>query len=76
MTPSAARPSADRRRSPRYSRFIIAGAMVGLVLGVLAALAFQGTTYTLAVAIIAGVALSGLGALLGGLVAVLLDRRT
>ena len=64
------------RRAPRFSRFVTAGALAGTVLGSGAAVLADGTTYTLALVVILGVAVGGLGALFGGLVAVLVDRRT
>lgn len=60
-------------RSPRYSRFITVGVVVGAVVGVAAALVQGGDRVEQGVAYV-GCFLALLGGLLGGLVAILLDR--
>lgn len=66
-----------RRRDPHFSSFIATGAVVGLVVGVLVALVGrQAPDYSLTTAVgYFGVLGGGLGALLGGLVAVLFTLR-
>jgi hypothetical protein len=60
-------------RSPRYSRFIVVGAVVGAVLGVGAALVQGGDRVGQGVAYV-GCFLALVGGLLAGILAILLDR--
>ncbi|RKS75670.1 hypothetical protein CLV35_2147 [Motilibacter peucedani] len=64
-------------RTPRYSRFITAGAGVGVVLGfVLVAVRHDTGRYSAGTALVyTALVLGALGALAGGVAAVLLDRR-
>ena len=62
------------RRRPRYLRFILSGALVGLVAsGVLTALRADQVEQPLYLLLYLGLMLGGIGALLGGLVAVLIE---
>ena len=71
---------AARRRAPRFRAFLLTGAVAGVVLGLLVALiapggedsAFAGRT----VAGFLAMAMGLLGALAGGVVAVVVDRRS
>ena len=60
-------------RTPRYSRFITVGAVIGAVVGVAAALVQGGDRVGQGMAYV-GCFLALLGGLVGGLVAILLDR--
>ena len=69
MSPSTRRAA----RTPRYSRFLITGTILGAVVGVLAAFAHGGARLGQQVAY-AGCFLALLGALAAGVVAIALDR--
>jgi hypothetical protein len=64
-------------RTPNYLRFIVTGAVVGLVVGAIFSLVGEPAADYSAGSQIAffGVIFAGLGALLAGLLAVLLERR-
>ena len=64
------------RPSPRYLRFIVTGALLGVLVTVVAVVA-RGTSIDRPSAVLfyLGILLAGLGALLGGAVAVLLEGR-
>jgi hypothetical protein len=69
--------SARRRRDPSFTAFLVTGALLGFAAGAAASLrggAAGGYTEGSALAYL-GVVGAGLGALLAGVVAVLLDRR-
>ncbi|RZS91525.1 hypothetical protein EV189_0767 [Motilibacter rhizosphaerae] len=64
-----------RTRSPRYSRFLIAGAAVGVVVGFVLAEARHTAATSPGVAVVYTAGFAGaIGAILFGLLAVLLDR--
>ena len=64
-------------RTPHFLRFIVTGAVVGFLAGAIVSLVGDSATDYSAGSQIAffGVMLGGIGALLAGLVAVLLERR-
>ncbi len=64
-------------RTPNYLRFIVTGAIVGFLAGAIFSLVGESATDYSAGSQIAffGVMFAGIGALLAGLVAVLLERR-
>jgi hypothetical protein len=64
-------------RTPNYLRFIVTGAIVGFLVGTVFSLVGESATDYSAMSQIAffGVICAGLGALLAGLLAVLLERR-
>ena len=64
-------------RTPNYLRFIVTGAIVGFLAGAIFSLVGESVTDYSAGSQIAffGVMFAGVGALLAGLVAVLLERR-
>jgi membrane associated rhomboid family serine protease len=66
------------RRAPRFTAFLLTGGLAGLLTGLfLSAIGPVDARYdTSAAAGFLGLIFAGLGALAGGLVAVLLDRRT
>lgn len=66
-----------RRRSPRFARFIVTGALVGFLVGAaIAVFTDPAASYSTASAIgYLGAMGAGIGALLAALVAVLLDRQ-
>lgn len=64
------------RRAPRIARFIVIGALIGVLLGIGLTFLGRGTTYQLAIAIFLAVGLGCLGALLGAVGALLADRRS
>ncbi len=79
-TRSSVRPMSQRppRRYPRYSRFIWAGAIAGFIAAVVLTLTVgaEPERYSRGqVVFYVGIVLAGVGALLGGLVAVLLESR-
>ncbi len=65
-----------RRLSPRYLRFVLTGALLGVLVTVVAVVA-RGASVERPSAVLfyLGILLAGVGALLGGAVAVLLDGR-
>ena len=65
------------RRQPRFAAFLISGAVLGLLTGfVLSVVGPVDSRYDAASALgFLGLIFAGLGALAGGVVAVLLDRR-
>ena len=64
------------RRRPRYLRFILSGAVVGLVVsGVLTAVRADHVEQPRYLLLYLALLLGGIGALLGGLVAVLIEGR-
>ena len=64
------------RRRPRYLRFIVSGAIVGLVVsGVLTAVRADQVEQPRYLLLYLALLLGGIGALLGGLVAVLIEGR-
>ncbi len=67
----------QRRRLPNFKRFLVTGAVLGFVLGLVVASAGAPTpNYDASSAVgYLGVMGAGLGVLLAGFVAVLLDRR-
>ena len=68
--------SRTSRPSPRYSRFVYSGAVVGLLVTVVLVLVRGDAVERPEVLLFyLGVLLAGLGALLGGLVAVLISGR-
>jgi MFS family permease len=69
--------SSGRTRTPNYLRFIVTGAIIGFIVGVVIAFAGEATPDYSAGAQLGffGVVFGGLGALLAGVVAVLLERR-
>jgi len=67
----------DRARSPRYGRFLVSGAALGLLVDVVVVLLrIDSVTRPIVLFFYLGLLLVGLGALLGGLVAVLVTGRT
>jgi len=66
------------RRSPRFTSFLITGGVVGLLIGVfLSLVGHPDTRYDASAALgFLGLICAGLGMLVGGVVAVLLDRRS
>ncbi len=70
--------SAPRRRTPNFKRFLITGVLVGALLGAVVAVVgtpasgYDASTQLGYFAVMG----AGLGALVAGLVAVLLDRRS
>jgi len=64
------------RRSPRFTRFLITGGVVGLLIGVLLSLVgHPDARYDVSVAMgFLGLVCALLGVLVGGVIAVLLDR--
>jgi hypothetical protein len=67
-----------KHRSPKFPAFLVTGGLVGLVIGVSVS-AFRGgdPRYDASAALgFLGLICASLGVLLGGLVAVLLDRRS
>lgn len=71
---------AQVRRAPRYRAFGLAGALAGVVVALVATLVVAGVTGRDAVlgyaALFTGLGAAALGALVGMVVAVLLDRRS
>lgn len=69
--------SPGRTRTPNYLRFIVTGAVIGFVAGLVVAFVGEPAPDYSAAAQIGffGVIFAGLGALLAGVVAVLLERR-
>lgn len=65
------------RRQPRFAAFLISGALLGLLLGfVLSAIGPADARYDASAALgLLGLIFAGLGALLGGVIAVLLEKR-
>lgn len=65
-------------RSPRFTRFLITGGVVGLLIGVLLSLVgHPDARYDASAALgFLGLVCAGLGVLVGGIIAVLLDRRS
>lgn len=71
--------SAVVRRAPRYRAFVLVGALAGVIVGVVLGLALRGgpnSPWSGPVALFLSLGLGVVGVLLGGLVAVLLDRPT
>jgi len=65
------------RRSPNFTAFLITGALIGLVIGFLLSLRNPDPRYDASAAVgYLGLMCAGLGMLVGGLIAVLLDRRS
>ena len=66
------------RRSPRFTAFLITGGTLGLLIGFfLSLVGHPDTRYDASAALgLLGLICAGLGALVGGIVAVLLDRRS
>jgi len=66
------------RRPPSFSAFLVTGALVGLLVGFVASVVGPVDARYGAVAVLGFLGLIGacLGALVGGLIAVLLDRRS
>jgi len=66
------------RRSPRFTRFLVSGGIVGLLVGfVLSLIGHPDTRYDASAALgFLGLVCAGLGVLVGGIIAVLLDRRS
>lgn len=66
------------RRNPRFTAFLLTGALAGLLIGfLLSAIGPVDARYNAYVAVgFLGLICAGLGALVGGIVAVLLDRRS
>lgn len=65
------------RRTPRFTAFLITGGIVGLLIGVLASILGHPDNRYDATAALAflGLICASLGGLVGGIVAVLLDKR-
>jgi len=66
------------RRSPRFTAFLITGGTLGLLIGFfLSLVGHPDARYDASAALgLLGLICAGLGALVGGIVAVLLDRRS
>jgi len=66
------------RRTPRFASFLITGGIVGLLIGLgISLIGHPDTRYDASVAMgFLGLVCAGLGVLVGGTVAVLLDRRS
>lgn len=64
------------RRSPRFTPFLITGGIVGLLIGFLVSVVgHPDTRYDASAALgFLGLVCAGLGALVGGIIAVLLDK--
>ena len=74
--PEVSEPSATRRRGPRYLRFLLSGGAVGVLVGLVLTLASSAEVERpILLFLYLGVLLGVIGALLGGLVAVVLDGR-
>lgn len=73
----AARTARTARRQPRFAAFLISGALLGLLVGfVLSLLGPVDARYDASAALgFLGLIFAGLGALLGGIIAVLLEKR-
>ena len=73
----AASTARTARRQPRFAAFLISGALLGLLLGfVLSAIGPADARYDASAALgLLGLIFAGLGALLGGVIAVLLEKR-
>jgi hypothetical protein len=78
MSHRPAKISGKVRRSPRFTSFLITGGVVGLLIGLLLGLiGHPDTRYDASVAMgFLGLVCAGLGVLVGGTIAVLLDRRS
>ena len=70
--------SGQVRRSPRFAAFLLTGALSGLVIGLFLSVTgpVDARYDAFATAGFLALIFAGLGALAGGLVAILLDRRT
>jgi hypothetical protein len=65
-----------RRRSPRYLRFLVSGGLVGVIVSLVLTVARAGQVeQPLYLFLYLGLLLGAIGALLGGLAAVLLEGR-
>ena len=66
------------RRSPRFTAFLITGGIVGLLIGFFLSVVGHPDTRYDASAVLGflGLICAGLGVLVGGIIAVLLDRRS
>ncbi|WP_250443771.1 histidine kinase [Actinotalea sp. C106] len=70
---------ASVRRAPRYRGFVVAGALLGILVAVPTVLLWRGGTNELGlgpVVVFTGLTLAVLGAILGAVVAVVADRRS
>jgi len=65
---------ADVRRAPRYGVFVLTGALVAVVLAVVAVLTLGRGDLTALAVVVTALSAAVLGAALGGLVAVVQDR--
>jgi hypothetical protein len=65
------------RRTPRFSAFLVTGGLAGLLIGIFLGLSGPvDVRYDTSAAIgFLGLVFAGLGALVGGIIAVLLDKR-
>ncbi|MDF8265638.1 hypothetical protein [Luteipulveratus flavus] len=75
---SEPRPQLRRvRRTPNFARIMITGGVIGVLLGLWVGSRGEGGTYSGATAMgFLAVVFGGLGVLLAGVIAILLDRRT
>jgi hypothetical protein len=71
-------PSHPPRRAPKFRAFLLTGAVIGFVIGLLLSLSGAPVPNYGAVQVVGflGLGCAAVGALLGGIIAVLLDRRS
>ena len=76
MTQQPGKAPGTVRRSPRFAPFLITGGIVGLLIGFLVSvLGHPDTRYDASAAVgFLGLVCAGLGVMVGGIIAVLLDR--